>query len=367
MIKFSVIVPVYNVEKYVDNCINSVISQTYDNFELLLIDDGSTDKSPQICDDWAKKDSRIKVIHKPNGGVSSARNEGIRQACGDNIIFIDADDFIQINLLERCLIYADKHDVFNYDWQSVQNPIEVSDYFTNKTEIVDLSTLASKTEYLKFALRNKKLNTVCWRSCYKTSFLKDNNLFFDERYSIAEDVLFNISLIDYLNELVEVKFSGVYHYWNSDSVCYRAKGMGKLNYMNNLAFNLCKSLGEQKKHVDIFPFLYLYLIEIGQEFIDINQDLNQLISCHIINNYEDFYRNNIKKALKHKKKIIYNEFRPDLYKELKIKKALLYYSLNHNKFKLKFKIFWINLTLPFVKLKTKISRRIKGLFKRGEK
>ena len=91
----SVIVPVYNVENYIHHCVDSILSQSFSDFELLLIDDGSNDKSGLICDEYARKDSRIKVYHKENGGVSSARNLGIEKANGEWICFIDADDYVR--------------------------------------------------------------------------------------------------------------------------------------------------------------------------------------------------------------------------------------------------------------------------------
>lgn len=94
----SVVVPVYNVEKYLDKCVASIVNQTYKNLEIILVDDGSTDSSPAICDEWAQKDNRIKVIHKKNGGLSSARNAGIELASGDYLAFVDSDDYISRNM-----------------------------------------------------------------------------------------------------------------------------------------------------------------------------------------------------------------------------------------------------------------------------
>ena len=100
MEKISVIIPIYNVEQYLEKCIQSVLNQSYSNIEVLLINDGSTDKCPQICDELAKKDSRIRVIHKKNGGVSDARNVGINQAKGLYLTFVDPDDLIAIDMIE---------------------------------------------------------------------------------------------------------------------------------------------------------------------------------------------------------------------------------------------------------------------------
>lgn len=98
--KISIIVPIYNVEKYIHKCINSILDQSLTEFELILVDDGSPDRCGEICDEYSKKDNRIKVIHKNNGGVSSARNIGIDKACGEYIGFVDPDDYIDVNMYE---------------------------------------------------------------------------------------------------------------------------------------------------------------------------------------------------------------------------------------------------------------------------
>ena len=100
----SVIVPVYNVEKYLINCVDSITSQTYKNLEIFLVDDGSTDSSGQICNEFEKNDARIKVIHKKNGGLSDARNAGLDRAKGQYYAFIDSDDYIQDTTIEFMLI-----------------------------------------------------------------------------------------------------------------------------------------------------------------------------------------------------------------------------------------------------------------------
>jgi len=100
MKKTSVIVPVYNAEKYLDKCIQSILNQDYKNIEVILIDDGSLDNSGNICDEYAKVDSRVKVVHKKNGGVSSARNCGIDIATGEFIMFVDSDDYIEYNMIQ---------------------------------------------------------------------------------------------------------------------------------------------------------------------------------------------------------------------------------------------------------------------------
>ena len=99
----SVIVPVYKVEKYLDECVRSILAQTYRNIEVILVDDGSPDSCPQLCDAWVKADGRVRVVHKPNGGLSSARNAGIDVAKGDYLMFIDSDDVIKPEMVEEML------------------------------------------------------------------------------------------------------------------------------------------------------------------------------------------------------------------------------------------------------------------------
>ena len=102
----SVIIPVYNVEKYLEECVNSVINQTYKNIEVILVDDGSTDSSGDICDEYVMFDSRISVLHKANGGLSSARNAGMKKASGEWIYFLDSDDFLELDMLSHLVNLA---------------------------------------------------------------------------------------------------------------------------------------------------------------------------------------------------------------------------------------------------------------------
>ena len=99
----SVIVPVYKVEKYLNKCVQSIVNQTYKNLEIILVDDGSPDNCPEMCDEWAKKDSRIKVIHQENAGLAEARNSGISVATGEFFMFIDSDDYAEPDMIELLL------------------------------------------------------------------------------------------------------------------------------------------------------------------------------------------------------------------------------------------------------------------------
>lgn len=140
----SVIVPVYNVENYLEKCINSVLEQTHQNFELILVDDGSPDKSGEICDRYAEKDNRIKVIHKENGGQSSARNVGLNIASGDYFIFLDSDDFLNIHALEITVKNCINNNCEICDFSSLDTPDHSIPYYDDVSNNIKVY----ETEYL---------------------------------------------------------------------------------------------------------------------------------------------------------------------------------------------------------------------------
>lgn len=151
----SIIVPVYNVEKYLEECVESVLSQTFTDYELLLIDDGSTDSSGIICDGYATQDSRIRVFHKSNGGVSSARNLGLDNALGEWVCFIDSDD--EIRNLESLCISQSKSDVILFTLRMIDgNGMSYSDPLMAFSGASDI-----KENYLKAYLHFHIFNSVC--------------------------------------------------------------------------------------------------------------------------------------------------------------------------------------------------------------
>lgn len=151
---FSIIVPIYKVEQYLSKCIDSVLKQTYDNFELILVDDGSPDNCPKICDKYAKKDKRVKVIHKKNGGLVSARNAGLNKAKGEYIFNLDGDDWLKNNSLEKLFEKAIKR--YNPD-VIVSNMTKV---YSDKEE--EISTLVKEGFYDKKALLEDIYPYMMW-------------------------------------------------------------------------------------------------------------------------------------------------------------------------------------------------------------
>lgn len=189
MPKVSVIIPVYNIEKYISKCIETVANQTYKNCEIILVDDGSTDNSGEICDKYTQKYSNIKCYHKKNGGASSARNLGIEKSNGEYVIFVDGDDYISSeDMLEKLVPYL-KYDVVQY---------KMIYFYEKKNKSVLLNDLEIyHDENIMEQLKNKTINgelsiSPCDKAVRK-SVLIDNNLFFDEKL-ISEDIDWSLKL-----------------------------------------------------------------------------------------------------------------------------------------------------------------------------
>lgn len=168
---FSIIVPVYNVENYIRRCVDSLIEQTYRNVEIILVDDGSPDRSPRICDEYAQRDDRITVIHKPNGGLSDARNAGLLRASGEYVLFVDSDDSISPDTVERFYQFAKMdHDIVVGDGTTVGGTVKlahISEYGAYTGE-----------EFLKRSLLQNKMPMAAVICLYKREFLMQNALFF---------------------------------------------------------------------------------------------------------------------------------------------------------------------------------------------
>lgn len=201
----SVIVPCYKVEQYLDQCISSIVQQTYTNLEIILVNDGSPDQTPQICDKWAKKDSRIQVIHKPNGGLSDARNAGLKACHGDFIAFVDSDDFIEKDMYE--ILYAlykrkraDVNACLIRKYIQKYNKFEDVNYFKYKKNY-------TTENYIKDLLR-RKIDCASWNKLYTKEFIASSQFikgrtnediiwlfyrFYDNNFKIAysDKVLYN--------------------------------------------------------------------------------------------------------------------------------------------------------------------------------
>ncbi|ELC8400767.1 glycosyltransferase family 2 protein [Clostridium perfringens] len=215
----TIVVPIYNVEKYLDRCVNSLVNQSYKNLQIILVDDGSPDKCPKMCDNWAKKDSRIEVIHKLNSGLGFSRNEGLKKAKGKYVCFVDSDDYIhETTIMELYLkIEESKADVCYYGCVDVIDGVESSKkppkkllYIGNEVQKEFAANLIGNmpndSEPLFSGL------SACY-AFYNTKFIKDNYIkFHSEREQfISEDMIFNLSVCLFANRIVILPKS-LYYY-----------------------------------------------------------------------------------------------------------------------------------------------------------
>lgn len=202
---FSVIIPIYKVEEYLEQCINSVLSQTFKDYELILVDDGSPDNCPKLCDEFAKENSNIKVIHKENGGLSSARNVGVAEAVAEYIIFLDADDFwlddnFLQNIYNRLKLY--KSDVICLNYNKVFDDQTVIPYYFN---VENMSNEYFGDRSIEYIINTDTWVSSAWNKIIKRKLFSDYNLDFIVGIN-SEDIDWSARLIqasnsfDFLNK-----------------------------------------------------------------------------------------------------------------------------------------------------------------------
>ena len=203
----SVIVPIYKVEEYLPRCLDSIVSQTYRNLEIILVDDGSPDRCPEICDEWARKDSRIRVIHKPNGGVSSARNAGIEIAVGEWLFFIDSDDFLPENALEGLI---ERQQQYGADLACGSfHIVKIRNRSYDKTypdQVFQRRDFASNLSFLMMEL----LPSSCGK-LFSAQIIKEHGLSFPQNVPWGEDASFHYSYLAHVSSIVTTEHC-VYHY-----------------------------------------------------------------------------------------------------------------------------------------------------------
>ena len=208
----SVIVPIYNVEKYLARCVDSIVNQTYKNLEIILVDDGSPDRCPRMCDDYAEKDSRIKVVHKKNGGLSDARNEGMAVATGEYISFIDSDDYVSDDFFE-CLL-----DVMNKENSDIAECSVVKFYEDNRFDEFsdDLSVKTYDTQDAMSALiAENPFHQHVWNKLYKTELVKDIP------YAVGklnEDEFWTYRVFGRANKVARINKTMYYYFQRSSSI-----------------------------------------------------------------------------------------------------------------------------------------------------
>lgn len=256
MPKVSIIVPIYNVEKYLDRCMQSLLNQTLKDIEIIMVDDGSPDICPKMCDEYAKRDERVKVIHKKNGGLGYARNSGLEIATGEYVAFVDSDDYVELDMYEKLYETAKKHEVdvvycgFKKEfspnrYMEIKECDDYQEFDITKDKSLVLDFIAAppyhKGEYVH--------DMSVWHSVYRHSVIKDNGLaFISERDYASEDIPFQI---DFLNHCHKVAFIPNFFYvycYNGGSLTksFTIEKFEKVKNLYSLLVDKSKDLDEKK-------------------------------------------------------------------------------------------------------------------------
>ena len=327
---FSIIVPIYNTEAYLRRCLDSIVNQTFKDFEVILVNDGSTDKCLDICIEYAEKDHRIRVIHQKNEGVSKARNEGLLKSKGKYIIFIDSDDFIHEKSCERFMDIIDKE--YHIDVIAAQNErIKGNARAVLPSYIID-STVTGY-DFLRLQLKNKKFFSNVYRNVYNRDFLFKNNLFFINGY-VAEDFEWTPRVFLLAKSVVTIDFPYYKSVFREGSIM---QSQDKTKFIDD-------------------ALVIMYLLENVFEEVEDNE-LKALLMNYLVNTFlntfmhKKFYK---KEPNEKKTKSSKNDFYNELFdKNFIRKKALTYYN------KLRVMLFCFNKNLYYYV--NRAYRKMKGV------
>lgn len=323
----TIVLPIYNVEKYLNRCIESIVTQTYTNLEIILVDDGSLDNSPVICDDWAKKDARIRVIHKQNEGAGIARNTGLEKASGEYICFFDSDDYIETNTIEKLYNAIKKHDceavIFGFNKQdkdgNITKIIPPGDRLFYSDEQV-INEFLPDLIAPKFQ-SNQRFYMSIWLFMYSMEKIKKFNWkFVSERKLFSEDVYSLLQLFSYIKKVAVLPEPLYYYCENTASLSksYIPDRYIKIKNFYLESIKLSKSLHYNPEIIDRLskPFLGYVLAALKQEIIcDIDYRKKKKSIKEIINDsvLQDVLKAHKSDKINLSKRIIYWSMRHKLY------------------------------------------------------
>lgn len=287
----SIIVPVYNVEKYLRRCVDSILAQTFTDFELILVDDGSPDNCPAICDEYAEKDSRVRVIHKENGGVSAARNSGLEISCGEYIAFCDSDDYWDIDFLSELLscMKTNNADVVVSGCKAMDNAGKIWHYARRPTCTEKISSDTERFHFLVFGILGGKYGWEVWSRLFRREIIETHHIRFCticENY--AEDMGFVLEYSLYAKVCCSIDYCGYNYYLREDSMMRSSKEIVKLDQMNEVSVYFGRAYfneitgTRQKRSFAIIHFLIMrneYMKLVGKpEYSRLPNEIGKIIN-----------------------------------------------------------------------------------------
>ena len=284
----SVVIPVYSAEKYIKRCLNSIMNQTYDNLQIVVVNDGSTDDTKKILEEYSNNDNRIVVINQSNAGVSQARNNGVAKTTGKYLCFVDSDDYIRQDMIEKLYTRLSKSELCvcgfanKFDEKETEGPIP----FESEGK-------KSRDEYLK--TMSGYLYSVyfgaLWNKLYLADIIKKNNIVFRKDISLAEDFIFNLEYLEYVKNISVICEDMYYYYQEVENSLTKAKNAQYLWDMALIRYTYCI---EQYKKMNMYQECYVNIdTAIATELIGPTYDITK-------ENYKGF------KEAKHSLKELYS-------------------------------------------------------------
>lgn len=262
----SIVVPVYKVEQYLCECIDSILAQTYQDIQVILVDDGSPDTCGIICDDYAKSDNRVLVLHKENGGVSSARNHGLKYATGEFVTFCDSDDMYLPNWIEDLVFFMEKFeaDVALGDIRKVTEAGELISYSKHETGIVNMNLPEEKIKYCFDKLLTEKHAWEVTSRLFKTEIIRRNSLIFCESCeNFGEDLGFTLSYSVFANRVISIESSGYLYRMRNGSMMHSSVDKPRLNATNEIFLSfvpVCRKAFSKKIVEEVLPLFHFRIM-----------------------------------------------------------------------------------------------------------
>lgn len=229
--KVSLVVPVYNSAKYLRECIDSVVAQSFADWELIAVDDGSSDESPAILDEYAANDARVKVVHKKNGGVSAARNDGLSAATGNYVLFVDSDDYLASNAIEIAYVTAERENadvVITDHWNLKENGVETEHHFFSKDFVLKSSDeIAAVQRTVLYKGYSPYPSTSCsymfsalWTKLIRRELLVQNAVLFSSKLKLYEDGLLALQVFEYARVVAYCRVPTYHYRILNNSLCH---------------------------------------------------------------------------------------------------------------------------------------------------
>lgn len=261
----SIIIPIYNVSKYMDECIRSACDQDYENLEIILVDDGSTDDSGEKCNTWAKQDSRIQTIHKRNGGLSSARNAGLDIAKGTYVYFLDGDDSIEKNLISTAVRFMDTGEdiIFFCHYKIFANGEKIP--VDHETGRYQLNSGEQRAHFLTDYILSGRLGWEAWNKLYRRALIEKYNLrFADNNIIFAEDLYFCLCYCSHATKVISIR-KYLYNYMQrSDSIMSEQStklNIGRMNELSKEVLGFLKQFDDCNTLIEHFPIIHFMIMD----------------------------------------------------------------------------------------------------------